>query len=109
MSNSRRIRRRCRSAGHDTWFSVMVGWARSYDDLDLCQTQLHDKLIAMLGPKRRGPVTWIWRGGDQALALLDTLDRDDDEPELREHYARVRSHLEEHGGLVVVAKAEAIR
>lgn len=114
-SNRRAERRRQQRARHAANvdvvlpgdYAVTVGWCSGVDDLDEARAKLHDSLIAMMGDQRSGPVEWRWWEGQAAHRNLDRLAAaaaSADQP-IRDHYRRVRAHLREWGGIVVVAMA----
>jgi hypothetical protein len=67
----------------------------------------HDALIAALGPLRVSGVSWREATGDEAHALLDEMTAGEMDEAHRDHYRRIRAHLREYGGWVVVALAKA--
>lgn len=93
---------------HGDWHGVIVGWAATVADLEDAKRQTHDAVIEMLGPARRGGVTWRISSGDQANAVLHDF-LEDATPEQANHYRRVRGMLREYGGYVVVASAPGVR
>lgn len=84
---------------------TIVGWCASEADLTDAREALHDALIKLMGDQRTGSVFWVWREGQHAHELLNQVAVDERSQEILDHYRRVRAHLREYGGFVVIAMA----
>lgn len=111
MSNTRRARPRRLSRFHDAFddeIAVLCGWA-DIDHVEEAKRQTHDGLIAMLGDRRRGGVSWrIIDNVAGALDLITKMREGADESHL-EQYDQLESLLTQHGGVLVVATAPGRR
>lgn len=87
-------------------YAITAGWFGTLADLEKAKRQSHDILVEMMGDRRSGPVHWRWwesgDGADEALRVLSEAAA----PHELDHYRRVRAHLREYGGFVIVALAK---
>lgn len=106
----RKAAARQRRRAHEADYGVMVGWCKTEAELDEARRLLHDGVIDMMGARRRGAVTWRWETGDDADQLLAKLVQGTatGDQAILSHYRRVRAHLREYGGIVVVAMAPGV-
>ena len=107
---SRRATKR-RGHLHDaTEEAIVAAWCAGEEDIIEANKATHDALIRMLGPRRRGGITWRVYVGE---AAMDTVGRmagaPGNSPELANYYRRIRAMLREQGGCLVVASAPAVR
>lgn len=91
----------------DAIVAVLAAWAATEADLPECRKRAHDQLIELMGDHPRGPVRWTWHTGDEAHLVLDQMVRTETSAALLDHYRRLRAHLREWGGYLVLAMAEA--
>lgn len=90
--------------------AVLAAWCQSEDQLEECRTKAHDAIIRMLGDRRRSGVSWMQETAADAHRLLDNLAAGEKNPELIEHYGRLRTMLSDWAGSwVVVAMAKGER
>lgn len=110
MSRKRGIqhRRRPRRPSPHQGVAIVAAWCQGDDDLPEARQQTHDKLCALMGDTRTSGVQWLWYRDEHATEALDRLQLEDDPPELSDYYRRIRAHLREYGGYLVVAMAEGI-
>lgn len=111
MSARAEHRRRERARGPEPFrpdddVAVVPAWAATEADLPEARRRAHDTLLALLGERRRGPVHWSWWSGADAFQALRVLAEDTPTAEHADNYRRLRAHLREYGGYLVVAMAK---
>lgn len=104
-SNGRKARRRAMLDPEG--FATIAGWCKSEEDLEECQHQAHDTLVAGMGENRVGPVRFSVSSGDEAQVMLTQLGEGNTNQAMLDHYRRLRAMLREYGGWIVVALAPA--
>jgi hypothetical protein len=85
---------------------IQIGAVENGDMMLLAEAgkELHDKIVAELGPRRTGPVTWVWFGGDRIAGALEGLVAQDIDVD------DVRAYLADRpGGCLVVASAPCLQ
>lgn len=91
---------------------VMVAWCVDEPDaIEEAKKATHDGLIQSMGSQRRGGVTWQIHKGESAAKVADDLIatmRADEPDELRDYYRRIRAHVREYGGCVIVTHAPGL-
>lgn len=89
-------------------YGTQPGWFATLDDLEEAKKLSHDLLIASMGDRRTGGVQWrYWTGDDATRVLRDYTTtggpwKADEWDILR----RIRAHLREYGGYLIIAMAE---
>lgn len=109
----RRLERAQRRTHHapdpDADYLTIAGWFQSLDDLKEAKRLSHDNVVDALGDRRTGPVQWRYATGPDAHRLLDQVAAGPKSDELGDHYRRLRAHLREWGGYIIVAMARGRR
>lgn len=101
---------RVRDAGWDddqAWISIVPAWC-AVENLEEAKGRTHDLVIETLGPWRRGGVRWAVHTQTTAHRVMDQMATSSDQAD-RATVARIRSLMDAHGGLLVIAMAPGVR
>lgn len=95
---------------------LIIGWAPDEAALPEARQKTHDALIMAMGPLRLGGggVSWRQVTGDSASEVLSSMTREEYEEhggraEYLDNFRRLRAHLREYGGWLVIATAPGRR
>ena len=110
---SRRLNRRTR---HRPWpegpvdvdVAFIAGWCS--DDkpsITSAMRQTHDRLVGILGPRKKGPVNWHLLTGRQAILFLERSGKASRDVTLRGYYRELRHRIVTQAGLIVIAECRA--
>jgi hypothetical protein len=105
----RRLHSRARAVAPDEWYGVQPAWAADHEALPEARQQAHDLLLEQMGERRTGPVTFRTYEGRSAHSVLDVLaTKYGHEGMAADVIRRLRAHLREYGGFLVVATAPEV-
>jgi hypothetical protein len=79
------------------------------DEIENLKKILHDRLIEMMGDRRRSGVRWVVTEGDDARDFLTALGKDNlagTGVAWNDYVRQLRARLREYGGWIVGAVAE---